>query len=356
MSAVGVVVIGRNEGSRLVMCLRALGSALQLEGPEKLAVAAVVYVDSNSTDNSVEEARNLGAEVVELDLTIPFTAARARNTGAERLLKLHPTVQYIQFVDGDTEIQPRWLAHGVDYLAHHPHVAVVSGRLRERYPEASVFNLLADMEWDTPVGPAAEFGGNALMRAEVFLHLAGFNTDFIAGEEPDLAARMRKAGHSIVRLSHDMGWHDIGMTRLRQWWKRTVRSGHAAAQLAHTHGGRPLYFYRHARRSTLLWGAAIPLIIAGLGVLASVWALLLLPAAYGYLGWRIFRHRRRRGDDRNSAVTYALFTTMGKFPQFLGLLTFYKNLWTHRPSRLIEYKTAPADGGANPAPASIGNT
>ena len=65
--SIGVVAIGRNEGDRLRVCLT---SALRDSNH-------VVYVDSGSTDGSVAMVRELGATVVELDLSIPFTAARA---------------------------------------------------------------------------------------------------------------------------------------------------------------------------------------------------------------------------------------------------------------------------------------
>jgi len=67
----GIVVIGRNEGERLRACFDALpGDA-----------SCVVYVDSGSTDGSVELARARGIHVVELDMSVPFTAARSRNEG-----------------------------------------------------------------------------------------------------------------------------------------------------------------------------------------------------------------------------------------------------------------------------------
>ena len=80
MSKLGVIVIGRNEGERLRRCLQSLNPTSQ----------PVVYVDSGSTDDSTTTARSLLVEVVDLDLTIPFTAARARNAGFERLLHLAP--------------------------------------------------------------------------------------------------------------------------------------------------------------------------------------------------------------------------------------------------------------------------
>ena len=68
---IAAIVIGRNEGARLVACLDGLAGE----------VARVIYVDSGSTDGSRDAARARSAEVVELDMHQPFTAARARPTG-----------------------------------------------------------------------------------------------------------------------------------------------------------------------------------------------------------------------------------------------------------------------------------
>jgi GT2 family glycosyltransferase len=346
MTSIGVIIIGRNEGPRLLTCLESIRM-----GTER-SVVDIVYVDSNSTDDSVELA-NRHAHVITLDPKLPFTAARARNAGAETLLARHPEITYLQFLDGDTELDPTWLKHAATYLDHHPAIAVVCGRRRERAPEATVYNRLADMEWDTPIGPATEFGGDALLRAAAFQQLGGYSPHFIAGEEPEFAARLRLAGHQIVRLNHEMTKHDLAMTSIVQWWRRNVRSGHALAQLAHTHGSAPLYLYRKQWRSTLFWTLGVPLLIFLLA-LFSAWALLLLPLAYATLAARILRYRLRRRDDRTSACIYAAFTTLGKFPQLVGMTTFYRNLWRKRQSTLIEYK--PAVTAANPSPTAIGST
>ncbi len=99
MSTLGVVMIGRNEGERLRRCIHSVVGR----------GSAAVYVGSNSRDGSIEWARNLDVEVVELDLSRPFSAARARNEGFERLERIAPNVHFVQFVDGDCELVDGWL-------------------------------------------------------------------------------------------------------------------------------------------------------------------------------------------------------------------------------------------------------
>ena len=133
---IGLVAIGRNEGERLCACLASVDGQ----------TACSVYVDSGSTDGSVGMARERGVEVVELDLSVPFTAARARNAGWRRLHEIRPELRYVQFVDGDCAVQPGWIPAAHAHLEAHPRHAAVCGRRRERHPEASLYNRLCDME------------------------------------------------------------------------------------------------------------------------------------------------------------------------------------------------------------------
>ncbi|MEO9123976.1 MAG: glycosyltransferase, partial [Microcoleus sp.] len=202
MKQIGLVAIGRNEGVRLEACLQ---SAID-------KVALVVYVDSGSTDGSLELARSLGADTVELDLSTPFTAARARNEGFARLLELAPDIEFVQFVDGDCEVVDGWLDRAQRELTACPDVAAVCGRRRERYPEATIYNQLCDIEWDTPVGETKACGGDSMMRSAAFEQVEGFNPTLIAGEEPELCVRLRQKDWKIIRLDAEMTLHDAQMT------------------------------------------------------------------------------------------------------------------------------------------------
>jgi GT2 family glycosyltransferase len=319
--SVAAVVIGRNEGARLLACLASLQGQTD----------RIVYVDSGSTDGSPAGARAAGAEVVALDPAQPFTAARARNAGLAALAA-GGAPDLVQFVDGDCEVRPGWIAAARDFLAAHPRAAVVCGRRRERFPEASVYNRLCDREWDTPVGRARYCGGDALMRRTALAAAGGFNAALIAGEEPELCVRLRAAGWEIWRLDREMTWHDARMTGFAQWRRRMRRGGYAFAEGAALHGAAPeRHFVREVRR-ILLWGAALPG-AALAGSVLSPWALLLF-AAYPLLACRI---ALRQGGDR-AAWEHAAFLVIGKVPEALGVLEYHFRRMVRRPSQIIEYR------------------
>lgn len=242
MNDIGIVVIGRNEGNRLkISLLSAIGEN-----------TTVVYVDSGSTDDSVQIAHSLGASVVELDMSIPFTAARARNAGFSHLLQIEPDIKFVQFVDGDCELIAGWLESAKAELIAQPNVVAVCGKLRERYPERSVYNTLCNIEWDTPVGVTSACGGIAMMRVSAFKQAGGFNPNLIAGEEPELCIRMRRNDGIILRINTDMAWHDADIIRFSQWWKREIRNGHAYAEGMWMHGSsRERHWVRESFRAWL---------------------------------------------------------------------------------------------------------
>ncbi len=326
LSQIGLVAIGRNEGDRLRQCLQsAVGS-----------IDRMVYVDSGSTDGSVALARSLGVEVVELNLSIPFTAARARNAGLARLIELEPHIQYVQFVDGDCEIVSTWLSHAQQVLEAHPEVVVVCGRRRERFPNASIYNRLCDIEWDTPIGDAKACGGDALMRVSALQAVNGYNPDLIAGEEPEMCVRLRQNGGKILRIDCEMTLHDAQITHFGQWWKRSVRAGHAFAEGAWLHGAPPEKHWVKETRSIKLWGIGVPLMILSTAWLTKGLSLILL-SGYGLMAYRVYQHARRSGYSNPHARLFALSCTLAKFPQAQGLLRFYWGKLFKKPSRLIEY-------------------
>lgn len=327
-----MVVIGRNEGERLIRCLQSLAAQL----PEPLPT---VYVDSGSTDGSVTAARSRGAAVIELDMSQPFTMARGRNTGFEYLVSNFPSLDYVQFIDGDCELLPGWLEQAVSTLSNQPQVAVVCGRRRERFPEASPYNQLADMEWNTPVGEADFCGGDALMRVTAIQAVGGYNPALICGEEPEMCIRLRQQGWKILRIAADMTLHDAAMLKFSQWWRRSVRGGWAIAEGKTLYGRSPEKYMLRQARSGWLWGALVPLLAIALAWPTHGFSLLLL-LAYPLLAWRVYQYRRRCGDAPAQARLYGIYCTLSKFPQIWGQWKYTLTKWQGKPATLIEYKTA----------------
>lgn len=329
MSEIGVVVIGRNEGERLVRCLQSLPEGID-----------TVYVDSGSTDNSVTAAKAHGARVVELDMATPFTAARARNAGRA---VLPAGCNFIQFVDGDCAVQPGWIEEARRHLESDPGLAAVFGRRREIHPEASRYNWMCDLEWAVAPGEVRYCGGDVMIRAAALDEAGGYPGEMIAGEEPDLSIRMRGRGWTIRCIDREMTLHDAAITRFGQWWKRTVRSGHAYAELADRHRGSSLQDYDRRLRKVLVWGLLLPfaflaslvfgLVGNGFWLLIAA-ALFLLPLAQ--IARLTMRERKRHGWRKGAWL--ALFLTLAKPSQAMGWLRYRTGRLRGRRAALIEYK------------------
>jgi len=326
----GVVLIGRNEGERFK---RALQAALR-------ETSRVCYVDSGSTDDSVAFAEGLGVAVVELDLSTPFTAARSRNAGFKQLRYEWPEVEYVQFVDGDAELESGWLTKARDCLVNDDTLAAAFGQRKERFPERSPYNLICDIEWNTPVGEALACGGDSMFRVKAFEAVKGFNPGLIAGEEPELCVRLRAAGWRLMRMPGVMTHHDADMHTFSAWFKRMRRAGHAYAEGATMHGKPPERHFVRPTLQALFWGIAVPVFVILLLPFIGAWALLLGLAGYGVSLWRSYQHTQGTGRDARSARIYAASCVGGKFPQVIGVLEYGLNRLRGKRTSLIEYKKA----------------
>jgi hypothetical protein len=237
-------------------------------------------------------------------------------------------------VDGDCEVNKNWLQSAASFLDARRDIGAVCGRLRERYPERSVYNWLCDQEWDKPLGEVRSFGGNVMIRVDALECVDGYRDDLIAGEEPELGVRLRAAGWRIWRLNHDMALHDAAMKHFGQWWRRAMRGGYAFAQGAYLHGASPdSHFVWEARRAWL-WGVWLPL------------ACLLSTALFSPWGWtmwllyplQVLRQTMRVTGSIEDRALLALFQVLSRFPEGLGQIKFMRDRLFRQQARLIEYK------------------
>ncbi|WP_317931351.1 glycosyltransferase family 2 protein [Halioxenophilus sp. WMMB6] len=331
-SKIGAVVIGRNEGERLKACLESILSSVDI----------VVYVDSGSQDGSVTHAESRGVHVVELDLSRPFSAGRARNEGFKALVKAAPDVGFVQFIDGDCQVDGGWLAAAAKFLSETPRCAIVCGRRKEKFPEVSIYNKLCDIEWDTPIGKAMACGGDFLARVEAFAEVGGFDPSVIAGEEPEMCFRLRERGWEIWRIDQMMTMHDAQMTRFKQWWLRAKRCGHAYGQGHAMHGDSPEQYYKREVRSAIVWGLMVPLILLMAflvwiaGAPAAILMLVFIPAVL-YL--KVLKYAfNSKALPLSTAMIFSFFIVLAKAPELIGIITYQLRARNNKAPSIIEYK------------------
>lgn len=329
-ATLSVVVIGRNEGSRLVRCLEAVHAMRWSPGGVE-----IIYVDSASSDDSVARARALGARVVTLEPGRP-SAARARNAGW-RLAR----APLVLFLDGDTVVDPDFAERAARALADGT-VAIVWGHRRELDPGASIYQRVLDLDWVYPPGPSEFCGGDALVRRAVLADVAGFDETLIAGEEPEMCQRLRARGHVILHLDAPMTGHDLGITRWRQYWTRAVRAGHAYAEVSQrTRDRQPPLWQGEARRNVAHAGAL--LLVPAAGLVAAVATGSALPAVAGpiwllALAGRSARRARWKGGNALTRLLYGLHAHVQQVPILVGQIAYHAARRAGRRRGLIEYR------------------
>jgi GT2 family glycosyltransferase len=332
---VGVVLIGRNEAQRLV---RVVAAACE-------QADYVVYVDSNSTDDSRELAASLGATVVHLAKG-PYTPSRGRQVGFEEILRQRPDLAYVQFVDGDCMLMPGWIDRAYQYLEAHPAVGAVFGRRREENCARSFYSRLMDIDWDHPAGEAANFGGDSLVRVEAVQQAGGWSANTINAEDIDLSFRIRAQGWTIVRLAEEMTRHDVRMSRFAEYWRRSVRAGYGFAEVGwrYRHGPGKLLLRRMA--SAVLYGFLLPVLAV---VFAFVWwpASALIGVLYARSIAVMALWARRRGASWRTSLAYAGLNMVCKVAAFLGVARYVRDraVGKAQPSdHLIVYRKPAAAG------------
>jgi GT2 family glycosyltransferase len=311
-SRTAAVVIGRNEGDRLERCLRSVLTH----------IPHVVYVDSGSTDRSVALATDLGVEVVRLRDDVAFSAARARNTGYATACARWSAVEFVQFLDGDMELLDGWVDSAIGAFESRAETGAICGERREKDPQSSIYNRICDVEWRVvAAAPEVNFGGDVMIRRAAFDAVGGYDAAVLAAEDDELAVRLRQGGYDIVRLDVPAVLHDADMHTLREWWRRSVRCGHAYAQVSGLHGdGEERKFVRPLRRAIVSGGAVPVVLVAGSpfthGLLLAGFVFYPLDAA------RIALGTRRQGYSWPDSVVWGASCAFGVLPQAFGAIRY----------------------------------
>lgn len=325
-----VVIIGRNEGQRLVDCIH---SVQAMDYP--LENIEIIYVDSDSTDGSAERAETLGVKIITVHPERP-AAAVGRNAGWQIA-----TAPFILFLDGDTLLHPDFVKRTLPYFDD-PQVAIVWGHRRESHPEASVYQRVIDLDWVYPHGFTEFCGGDALMRRRVLETVGGYNPTLIAGEEPEMCQRIRAQGYLIFHVDMPMTLHDLAIYHWSQYWRRAVRTGHALAEVSTLlqNTTTPLWQpeshknWRHAIALMNLFGIGLILTL----LLGTLWPFFLSMLCFLLLSVRSAVKARWKSNNWLTLLYYGLHAQFQHLPIAIGQLSYHYHHWRGKQRRLIEYK------------------
>ncbi len=317
---IAVVIIGRNEGTRLVQCLNSVV-------PNGVPT---IYVDSASNDDSIANATAAGIKTVKLDDIKPLSAARARNEGFDWFKKAGVDARYIHFIDGDCELAEHWLDKAVECLNNDETIGAVCGRLREKDRNRTIFTRLSDMGWYIEPGFIESCGGIVTIRSEIFEKLDGFKVGLIAGEEPEFYSRLRNQGYKILCVAEEMGLHNGAIDTFGGWFTRSIRTGFAYANAIEWRA------WKKERRSLVFWGFIIPVsIFLSLFLYPPLSGIIML--LYFMQIFRIYKGLKIP-FSRADRLLLATFYMIDKFSEFIGYMKYKIAKIRGTKQTIIEYK------------------
>jgi glycosyltransferase involved in cell wall biosynthesis len=327
--SVSVVVIGRNEGDRLLRCLDSVVQAHWDRGSFEL-----IYVDSRSTDGSVANARALGATTLVVADAKP-NAAKARNLGWQAARG-----EFILFLDGDTELHPDFVAKALTTLAT-PALCAAWGHRRESRPAQSLYTRVLDLDWVYPTGRTLYFGGDVLVRRAALAAVNGFDPTLNAGEEPEMCARLRAADWEIEHIDVPMTRHDLAVTTFRGYWLRAYRSGLAYAEVAQRMKLRGDVLWQHEAQRDFRHGLVFvlsPFLLAAALWLSPMLALVLLSLALLFVARTAKRCAWKAPGQWGLCSLYAVHALFQKIPALFGQLKWRRAQVRRAEIALVDYK------------------
>jgi glycosyltransferase involved in cell wall biosynthesis len=245
-----IVIIGKNEEQFIAQVLEAA-----LKGAQAFPSYEVIYVDSASSDRTIEIASQYDIQIYQLRPEWKLAPSAGRYIGYGKTQG-----KYIFFIDGDSIIEPDWIKAGVAFLESHPKYGGTAGILNEAYltPDGELKGTLKNYFRQDATKDKIEFfclGGSALYRRQAIEQVGTFNPHVRAGEEEELGLRIRRGGWELARIGQLMSTkHTQPRATFYEIYRRQ-RSG--------------LYDYGTAMRCASLYGGVWEFLTQGIPWVAS---------------------------------------------------------------------------------------
>ena len=212
---ISIIIIGHNEGWRLTLCLK---SILVIINKFRNFDFEIIYVDSNSTDDSIERTKII-QNIKVFKLEDNMNAAIARNVGAK---ESKGSVLY--FVDGDMELNPDFLSFALnekgellyDLLTGHldDFFYNYSHKFLESCPRTYTGEIPKDIQL------LKTNGGIFILKRDIWNLILGMNNKFKVNEDIDLSIRLSNKKIFTKRLPYLITkHHTIDYRNEKRMWR-----------------------------------------------------------------------------------------------------------------------------------------
>lgn len=197
---ISIVIIGKNEENNIKRCIESVEGSLK----NKL-VYEIIYIDSDSTDKTVDFAIKYNISVYKLSSTNKLTASKGRYIGAQ-LSKY----EYILFLDGDMELLNDWTENAIRVISDREDVAGIIGIRNDRIlSDNIILSSNINKYGTTEMKQAHHFGGAVLFKKNDLLRAGNYSPSLIANEEAELHSRFMKNNKKILEQPMEMINHYI---------------------------------------------------------------------------------------------------------------------------------------------------
>lgn len=227
MIKVAYIVVGWNNQDLLGECFDSINS-------QTYADKLIVYVDNNSSDDSVEFVKKNYPEVKIIEEGTNTGFAKGNNIGIKAALK-EPGVGYIALINSDARLEPKWTQQIIDFSLLKPKGALFQSMTLDYYNHQIIDSTHIYIShngqgtqagwryyFKSELGPSKVFGVNAAacMITRKFIEAQPFRSElfderlFMYLEDIDLAARATV-----------MGWDNYLVPNARAYHMGSVSSG-----------------------------------------------------------------------------------------------------------------------------------
>lgn len=240
------IVIGRNEGWKLTKCLDSIFNSIKKNA---ITQYEVIYVDSQSTDDSIERAKKFSQTKV-FQLTGVCNAAIGRNIGA-----VESKGDVLFFIDGDMEIVPEFLSSIFDQIGNLKYNSVTGHLIDNFFSTDGIFLSEQPRTYKNRIPPKeielTTSGGILIVKRMFWNKIGGMRTKYRRSQDMDLILRLRSIGVKTVRIPFLIARHNtVDYRNVNRMWS-LLFNGHMlySAVLLRDHFFNKRFFVESLRQN-----------------------------------------------------------------------------------------------------------